>query len=590
MPFIHKIFSLYYLFSNLFALLGKILTMHKILSIGMILFFSSSCLPQMGILSEKTRTEFFSSTGTQSSLFTQAELEELFSNETTPSQVEIATSLSSSSVDGLSVESLELPLRDESNDEFSVDLLPRRQLKKEPDFDIPIVINAKVEQFIQYFQTTAKKVFSNWLARSEKYIPFMKNLLKGNGLPEDLVYMALIESGFNPYAYSRSKASGPWQFIYLTGKRYGLKVNWWVDERRDPEKSTIAATKYLKDLYDLFECWYLAAAGYNAGEGKIANAMKRYRTEDFWELTKYRYLKQETKDYVPQMIAAALIAKDPEKYGFADIQYEEPLRYEKVNVPAVTDLRIIAKACEISVEELKDLNPELLRWCTPPDSPDYEIKIPFGSQDLFLKNYEALQPEQRFQFKTHIVKRGDTLSRIAKLYRVEIEPILEINRIKRTNRLSMGANLLIPVPMTSEIKPTVTAKTMANPQNQSSSHKEIIYTIKKGDSLWSIANEMGVNIGALSRWNNLHPEKKLIPGDKLKIRVNRDHATSDEPVRKGKEIIYVVKEGDTLWGIAKKYNITIAEIKTWNHLEKDQIHPADKLKLKMAEVKSSTLN
>ncbi len=566
--------------------------MHKIFSIGMILFFSTSCIPSIGFLSEKNRTEFLSTTETQSSLFTQAELEELFSNETTPSQVEIATPLSSSPVDGLSVESLELPLRDESNDEFSVDLLPKNQPKKESDFDIPIVINAKVEQFIQYFQTTAKKVFSSWLARSERYIPFMKNLLKANGLPEDLVYMALIESGFNPYAYSRSKASGPWQFIYLTGKRYGLKANWWVDERRDPEKSTIAAVKYLKDLYDLFECWYLAAAGYNAGEGKIAKGMKRYRTEDFWELSKYKYLKRETKDYVPQMIAAALIAKDPEKYGFVDIQYEEPLRYEKVNVPAVTDLRVIAKACEISVDELKDLNPELLRWCTPPDCPEYEIKIPFGKQELFLKNIEALQPEQKFQFKTHLVKQGDTLSRIAKLYRVEIDPMLEINRIKRTNRLSIGMNLLIPVPMSQDTRSTLTVKRVLNDKNQTTGVEEIIYTIKKGDTLWSIANEMGVNIGALSRWNNLHPEKKLIPGDKLKIRVNRDRAISDAPlgVSKGKEITYVVKEGDTLWGIAKKYNITIAEIKTWNRLEKDQIHPEDKLKLKVGGVKSSTLN
>ena len=279
-------------------------------------------------------------------------------------------------------------------------------LKSNRDFDIPIVINAKVEQFIQYFQTSGKKVFSNWLARSEKYIPFMKNLLKGNGLPEDLVYMALIESGFNPYAYSRSKASGPWQFIYLTGKRYGLNLNWWVDERRDPEKSTIAATKYLKDLYDMFECWYLAAAGYNAGEGKIANAMKRYRTEDFWELSKYNYLKQETKDYVPQMIAAALIAKDPEKYGFADIEYQEPLQYEKVRVPAVIDLRLIAKACEISVDELKDLNPELLRWCTPPDSPDYEIKIPFGGRNSFLKILKPFNPCKSSTSRLILSKKG----------------------------------------------------------------------------------------------------------------------------------------------------------------------------------------
>ena len=566
--------------------------LYKILLVGMILF-SSSCLPHVGFLSEKNRGDLLSTTETEPSLFTQAELEELFSKEPAPPQMEISMPPPSLLVETPSIGSLELPISDESNDDFSVEVLPRSRVKKEPDFDIPIVINVKVEQFVQYFQTTAKKVFSNWLARSEKYIPFMKNLLKENGLPEDLVYMALIESGFNPYAYSRSKASGPWQFIYLTGKRYGLKVTWWVDERRDPEKSTIAAAKHLKDLYDMFECWYLAAAGYNAGAGKIANAMRRYRTEDFWELSKYRYLKRETKDYVPQMIAAALIAKDPEKYGFVDIQYEEPLRYAKVNVPAVTDLRVIAKACEISMEELKDLNPELLRWCVPPDSPEYEIKIPFGKKELFLKNFEALRPEQRFQFKTHIVRRGDTLSRIAGFYRVEIEPILEINRIKRTSRLSMGTNLLIPIPMTQEIKPTVTAKKMLNSQDQSSRPEEIIYTIKKGDSLWSIANEMGVNIGALSRWNNLHPEKKLIPGDKLRIKVNRGQPSSDLTVgvRKGGEVIYVVREGDTLWGIAKKHNVTVAEIKNWNQLkETDRIHPADKLKLRVGDVKSSALN
>jgi membrane-bound lytic murein transglycosylase D len=316
---------------------------------------------------------------------------------------------------------------------------------KEPDFDIPIVINPRVEQFIQYFQTEIRDKFVTWLARSEKYIPFMKNLLKEHGLPEDLVYMALIESGFNPYAYSRSKAAGIWQFISLTGKRYGLKVNWWVDERRDPEKSTIAAAKYLKDLYETFECWYLAAAGYNAGEYKIIKAMKRYRTEDFWKLTKYRYLRRETKDYVPQMIAAALIAKDPEKYGFADVEYEEPLQYDKVKVPALMGLSLIARASETSLEEIKDLNPELRRGVTPPNEPEYEVKIPLGKKELFLKNLEALQPLEKFEFKTHLVKKGETLSRIARRYRVELEPLLEINHLKKTSRISKGSTLLIPV-------------------------------------------------------------------------------------------------------------------------------------------------
>ena len=565
--------------------------MHKVLWVGMILFLSSACLPHLSFLPARNHSEVASLEEEKPSLFTQSELVQLFPQELGPSPTESSSSLSDYPTEEKFVSKTDLPVGDESNEDFNLEKLPAGRPKNTQDFDIPIVINARVEQFIQHFQTTGRKIFSNWLARSERYIPFMKNLLRENGLPEDLVYMSLIESGFNPYAYSRRKASGPWQFIYLTGKRYGLNVNWWVDERRDPEKSTIAAAKYLKDLYDMFECWYLAAAGYNAGEGKILNAMRRYRTEDFWELTKYRYLKRETKDYVPQMIAAALIAKDPEKYGFVGIEYQESLQYEMVAVPAVTDLRLIAKACEISLEELKDLNPELLRWCTPPDGTQYEIKIPVGKKELFLQNFEAIPSQDRFQFKTHVLKKGDTLAGIARLYRVDVEPILEINRLKRSSLLSVGMNLLIPIPK--DTKPTWVAERRSNGNNQSLRAHEIMYTIKKGDTLWSIADEMGVNIGALSRWNNLDPDKKLMPGDKLKIRMNGASEPLGEPYPKkeGKEMIYVVKEGDTLWSIAKKYNVTISEIKSWNGLNGgDRIYPSARLKLKVGGIRSSTLN
>jgi membrane-bound lytic murein transglycosylase D len=350
------------------------------------------------------------------------------------------------------------PFQFQDGDYLNIEALAGEQLKKEPDFDIPIVINEKVEQFIHYFQTIRRDRFVTWLARSGRYIPVMKKLLKEHGLPEDLVYMAFIESGFDPYAYSRSKAVGPWQFISLTGKRYGLKVNWWVDERRDPEKSTIAAAKYLKDLYETFACWYLAAAGYNAGEYKIVKAMKRYRTEDFWKLTEVRYLKRETKNYVPLMIAAALVAKEPEKYGFADVEYQEPLRYEKVKVPELTSLALVAKACGTSLEEIKDLNPELRRGVTPPNETDYEIKIPSSMKGLFLVTFEALQPFEKFEFKTHLVKKGETLRGIAKRYRVNLDPLLEINHLTKTSRISKGTILSIPLSKDEEIKPLVMAK------------------------------------------------------------------------------------------------------------------------------------
>jgi membrane-bound lytic murein transglycosylase D len=431
---------------------------HKILWIGMILFLSSACFPQMGSLRYNSQERALSEEQEKPSLFTPAELEALFSQDTVMDPLELDSALGGSAVGQLFPWDGSRPVSEESNDDFSFKTSPETEPKNGADFDIPIVMNARVEHFIRYFQTSGKKIFSGWLERSAKYIPMMKTLLKENGLPEDLVYMALIESGFNPCATSRMKAAGPWQFIYRTGKRYGLDVTWWVDERRDPEKSTVAAANYLKDLYDMFECWYLAAAGYNAGEYKIAKAMKRYRTEDFWELTKYRYLKRETKDYVPQMIAAALIAKDPDQYGFVDVDYQEPLCFDKVNVPEVTDLGLIARACEIPLEEVKSLNPELLREWTPPNVSDYEVRIPCGKREVFLRNFEALGPHHRFQFKTHVVKKGDTLAGIAKRYRVDLEPILEINKIKKTTHLSIGTNLLIPIPIRKDAQWTLTSR------------------------------------------------------------------------------------------------------------------------------------
>jgi len=416
----------------------------KISLIGIVFFLFSTCLSNVGAQEEE--------------LFNWQQSEGFVLQERLVSPIEGSSSFTSSLREGPLVAALETPIRGEFIYDFNLELLLENWPKKEPIFDIPIVVNEKVEHCILLFQTTIRDKFVTWLARSGKYIPLMKNLLKEQGLPEDLVFMAFIESGFDPYAYSRSKAVGPWQFIYRTGKRYGLKVNWWVDERRDPEKSTIAAAKYLKDLYEMFACWYLAAAGYNAGEYRIIKAMKRFRTEDFWTLTKHRYLKRETKNYVPLMIAAAVVAKDPEKYGFTGIEYQEPIRYEKVKVPELTDLIHIAKACEIPLEEMKDLNPELRRGVTPPNELEYEIKIPFAKKDLFTKNFETLQPLERFQFKTHLVKKGETLKGIARLYRVDLDPLLEINDLNKASPLSKGMDLLIPISKDEEIKPLSVAR------------------------------------------------------------------------------------------------------------------------------------
>ncbi len=348
----------------------------------------------------------------------------------------------------------------------------------------------------------------------------MRKLLREKGLPEDLVYLALIESGFNPRAYSRRKAMGLWQFRYHTGKRYGLRVDWWIDERRDPVKSTIAAARHLKHLHDRFECWYLAAAGYNAGEGKILRAIKRYKTEDFWELTKFPYLKRETKNFIPKMIAAALIAKNPEEYGFSDILYEEPIRFETVKVPDATDLRVIAGASESTYEELKRLNPELRRWCTPPNYPDYELKIPYGKREVFLRNFSKISPSERITFRRHVVRSGETLSHIALRYRTDIGAIMRMNHIRNKHRIRIGQFLIIPIRGSNKVG-RGKAREGLNQERSFIDHggRAFIYIVREGDTLWDISHSAGIDLESLCRWNGIRNASRIYPGDRLKIPV-----------------------------------------------------------------------
>jgi membrane-bound lytic murein transglycosylase D len=399
---------------------------------------------------------------------------------------------------------------------------------EESAFDIPITINGKVEQWVKYYQTRGRKVFSRWLARSRKYIPLMKELLGEKGLPEDLVYLALIESGYNPRAYSRRKAMGLWQFRYHTGKRYGLRVNWWIDERRDPVKSTVAAARYLKDLYDRFECWYLAAAGYNAGEGKISRAIKRYKTEDFWELTKYPYLKRETKNFIPKMIAAAVIAKNPEDYGFSDISYEEPIRFETVRVNAATDLRVIAKASESTYKELKRLNPELRRWCTPPNFPDYELKLPYGKKEVFVRNFSKIRPSERITFRRHVVRSDETLSHIALKYRTDIGAITRMNSIGNKHRIRAGQSLIIPLRGSKSFARERMAKRLDQGKGFfGQDGRAFFYIVREGDTLWEISRSMGIDLESLCRWNGIKNASRIYPGDRLKIRSGGRTAPSE---------------------------------------------------------------
>ena len=308
----------------------------------------------------------------------------------------------------------------------------------------PTLLNEKVKKFIDLFQTKADTFFTQSLARSQAYESMMKRIFREKNLPEDLVYVALIESGFNPYALSRSKASGIWQFMTKTAKRFGLKVDAWVDERRDPEKSTYAAAEYLKNLYEIFNCWYLATASYNAGEGKILEAMKRTHSQDFWEISKYRYLKKETKEYVPMLLAAMIIARDPQKYGFSQVNYLPPLSYEKVAVPPGTRLDRIARAAQIDMAEFRALNPSLRRDKTPPDGSSFEIKLPPEKKEVFERNFFKIDKGDSRNPKTHQVRRGETLAQIAKKYRASLQELCEFNHISPKTTIQPGTTLSVP--------------------------------------------------------------------------------------------------------------------------------------------------
>ena len=315
--------------------------------------------------------------------------------------------------------------------------------------DVPVVINKNVESFISYFQTRGRKHFERWMGRSKDYMAMLQSILTERGLPEEISYIALIESGLNPTAKSHANAVGMWQFIKGTGVRYGLRVDWWIDERMDPEKATVAASKYFSKLYGQFGSWYLAAAGYNAGEGKVMRAVKKHGTDDFWELASYKKpFRRETKEYVPKYLAALLIAKDPKSYGFDEQDMNNGLAYEKVVVSQPTDLRIIADAAGTTVDEIKRLNPELLRRFTPPNYPNYLIKIPVGASGMYAENMSRVPASKKVAFLMHKVKRGETVGKIASKYGTSREPIMYLNNISTTKRLKPG--IIIAVPLRSD--------------------------------------------------------------------------------------------------------------------------------------------
>ena len=314
--------------------------------------------------------------------------------------------------------------------------------------DSPIASKA-VARYLNVFTDTLRKPFSLWLARSSQYTAIMERILTENNIPPDMVFLSMIESGFSPYARSRASAVGPWQFICATARKYGLKVNWWTDERRDPVKSTLAAAEYLKDLHNMFGSWGLAMAAYNAGEGAIQRAVQKTDADSFWGLYQTGRIHRETKNYVPKFLAARTIALHPKSHGFADITYRRRLSFDEVVIWQPLDLSVAARCAGADTDTIRALNPELTRWCTPLDVKTYILRIPRGTLMSFLGNLGRLSPGQRLPLRSYTAGRRDTLYGIARRFGLPLRVVAELNGMnaRRSRRyIRRGQKVLLPPP------------------------------------------------------------------------------------------------------------------------------------------------
>src|SRR5574337_1576918 len=427
------------------------------------------------------------------------------------------------------------------------------------DFDVPIELNEHVKAYILYYQTRKWGGMSRALERSGRYLPMMRQIFRDQGLPQDLVNLAYVESAFNYRAYSKAKASGLWQFIKATGNRYGMRVNYWLDERRDPEKATKGAAAYLKELYEMFHSWPLALAAYNAGEQRIQRAIDTQGTTDFWSLR----LPKETQLFVPAFMAATIIAKNPARYGFAP-PVEMPWEVERATVPGAVELHSVARVVGVSPDLLHDLNPALTRGITPVQASDYEILLPPSTKEILIANLHQLP---RYSYR---------------------EPVGVTGKRPQAGRGKANKGRMVA----SARSGGSTART-ATVTKVASSPRATGYVVKRGDTLWKIARAYGVRPEELRQWNDLKPQAKLKPGLRLQVvaQATKNYRENGRgaPASVVTPVLYRVRKGDTLWEIAKVHDVTPDELRRWNDLgHKATLWVGQELKIRVSQDRKST--
>lgn len=389
--------------------------------------------------------------------------------------------------------------------------------------DIPIPTNDRVLRSVELLSGRLRGFIAEGLARSVQYLPMIQSVFRAEGLPLDLAYIPLIESGFKPSALSRASARGVWQFMRPTGREMGLYQDWYVDERADPYKATVAAAKYLKQLYGMFGDWHLAIASYNGGPGRVQRALRRSGRGDFWNLSRdARFLPRETREYVPLILAAIVIAKNPAQYGF-EIPAPTFAAYDRVALPEPVDLRRVAEWTGVTIDEVRALNPELRRWTTPVRRQDYELKVPAGTAHLIFERYSQAQPHEAAALQWHTVRRGETLLGIARKLGVSRADLAEANYLRPTARLSAGQQLIVPrapaagAALAARAGEASGAALAAVRETASTEPSRVVYRVRRGDTLYGIARRHGVTVANLRAWNGIRGSRINI-GDRLTIR------------------------------------------------------------------------
>ena len=416
---------------------------------------------------------------------------------------------------------------------------PKRKKSVEDDVrefahDLPIEINDRVLGFLDYYQNgRGRSSMELGLERVGRYQPMIVRILKEEGVPLDLIYLCQAESAFEPRALSRAAAKGMWQFISSRGKEYGLRQSWWIDERSDPEKSTRAAARHLKDLYQEFGDWYLAMAAYNGGPLRVQRAMEKTGADNFWTLADKRALPRETINYVPNILALTIIGKNPAKYGF-NVTPAPALETERVSLDKATDLRVIAEAISLPVEDLRMLNTHVLRWTTPPDDPDFQLILPKGYADKFKEHVPSLPDNKRILFREHIVRKGDTLAGVARKYGTTVAQVTQANNLGKKPILRLGQTLVIPMSGVTPAQLVSTAASLNELQDRPQStrtatkatkstaqaSRPVMYTVRTGDTLVKIAARFNTTVEKLKSWNHL-TSNRLAVGKKLIVSPSR---------------------------------------------------------------------